>query len=70
MKAEYVREAIEICRDSHSTEVKFNHVPEDDIVSNAIPLVILNCCASVINKLVKAGFSLFLTDVGLEVQKY
>ena len=70
MKAVYITEAIEICRKHHSTALILNYVRENDIVSNAVPIVLTKASAATVQELQNAGFSLFLEEGGLHVEKF
>jgi len=69
MKTEHKSKAIEILTSNNSVEVKFN-VPINDSYSNVHEILITRCDASVIKKLVNEGFSLFMTDKGLDVENF
>lgn len=44
--------------------------PVEDSMSNVHQCLILECSASVIESLVKAGYSLFMSNKGLSVDKF
>jgi hypothetical protein len=69
MKAEYFSEAVEIITQSNSPKVSFR-VPVKDNYQNIHDILIHNSNASLINKLVDAGFLLSMCDKGLIVDKY
>jgi hypothetical protein len=70
MKAENFNEAIAICKSFHGTKLTINYVHENDQVSNAVPLVIHECCASVVDHLKTAKFTLSMGPAGLHVEDY
>lgn len=71
MKKENLLEALTICAKHHSTKLSLNHLRHGSShVPNAIPLVIHECCASVVNELKDAGFSLKMGKEGLHVDDY
>lgn len=69
MKPEHFAEALSLIQDSESIKVSFN-VPVNDNYSFCHDILIHNSNASIIEKLVKAGFSLSMCDKGLSVTKY
>ena len=61
MKIANLLQAIEIISKSHSTKVVINHVEPNGQVSKVLEsptLEIVDCCASVVENLKKAGFTL------------
>lgn len=62
-------QALTIITESGDISVQFN-TPVKDHMSNVYDILILRSNASVINKLIKAGFSLHMTAKGLAVDKY
>lgn len=71
MKAENLAKAIEICTENHSTKLSINLIPTGKSnVASQVPLVIHECCAAVVNKLIEAGFSLSMGIDGLHVADY
>jgi hypothetical protein len=71
MNNEHLFEALTICGQYHSTKLSLNHLRDGDSqVSNSIPLVIHECCASVINRLIEHKFTLSLGPEGLHVLDY
>ena len=71
MKPENLALAIKICAEHHSTKLSLNHIRHNNnSVSAAIPLVIHECCASVVDKLIKEKFSLSMGPEGLHVDDY
>ena len=69
MKAEFIAQAFGIISNSNSPKVSFN-VPVNDNYSNVYSILIHESNASLINELVKAGFSLSMTPKGLAVDKF
>ena len=69
LKENDLMNAIQICSGNHSTKITLNYV-HDGFVPNAWPLVIHNCCASVINELKDQGYSLSMHKGVLIVSKY
>lgn len=69
MKPEFFQEAISIISKSLSAKVSFN-VPISDNYSHVYQILIHNSNASLIDDLIKAGFSLSMNDKGLSVDKY
>lgn len=74
MKANDFLKAVEICSSNHSTGIVINQ-PKNGFVGDLgtlnFTLHITKCCASVVNKLIEAGYSLSMTEgVGLSVDKY
>lgn len=69
MKSGYITEAIGIISKSNSIKVSFN-VPVNDNYSHTYAILIHESNASVINQLVKAGFSLSMNPKGLVVDKF
>ena len=69
MKAEHFQEAISIITASGTSTVSFN-TPIDSHVAHTYPILIHKSNATLINRLVKEGFSLSMTDKGLSVDKY
>jgi hypothetical protein len=71
MKPENLKVALQICAEHHSSKLSINHLRHDSSqVSDAIPLVIHECCASVINKLIDCKFTLSMGKEGLHVSDY
>lgn len=72
MTREQFNEAMDILVRHHTTKVSIN-LPENNFVGpigeSKFRLHINKCCASVINKLVGAGFMLSMTADGLEVDR-
>lgn len=69
MKAVNKAKAIEIISASNSIKVSFN-VPINDNYSHTHDILIHKSNADVINKLVKAGFSLSMCDKGLTIDDF
>lgn len=69
MKPKHFQEALEIITSSNQIKVSFN-TPVHDNYSNVYEILIHESNASVITKLVNAGFSLNMTPKGLSVTKY
>lgn len=69
MKAEDFQEAINIITNSGASTVSFN-VPVNDNVSHIYEILIHKSNATLINRLIHAGFSLSMNDKGLSVTKY
>ena len=69
MKSEFFQEAISIISKSNSPKVSFN-VPVNDNYSQVHQILIHNSNASLIDELIKAGFSLSMCDKGLSVDRY
>lgn len=69
MKAEDFNEAISIVTTNNRIKISFN-TPVNDSYSNVYQILIHESNASVINKLVSAGFSLSMCEKGLIVDKY
>lgn len=69
MNAENKLEALRIISASSSIKVSFN-VPVHDNYSNCYDILIHESNATVINDLIKAGFSLSMSPKGLSVNKY
>jgi hypothetical protein len=63
------QKAIAIISVQNSVEVSFN-VPVTDNYSNCYDILIHKSNATTINDLIKAGFSLSMSDKGLSVNKY
>jgi hypothetical protein len=61
--------AIEIITKSNSVNVSFN-VPVEDNYSNTHSILIHRCNANLIKLLIEDGFSLFMSDKGLSVDKF
>jgi len=61
--------AIEIISASNNVSVSFN-VPVSDNFSNVHQILITRSSAAVVRDLVEAGFSLFMTDKGLSIEKF
>jgi hypothetical protein len=73
MNANDFTQAIQIISKNHSTEVIINHVEPNGQVSPVLasPTIhIKTCCASVINNLKDAGFSLSMQNGMLSVTKF
>lgn len=62
-------EALRIISTSNSIKVSFN-VPVEDNYSNCYDILIHESNATVINDLIKAGFSLSMSPKGLSVNKH
>lgn len=62
-------QALTIITESTDIAVQFN-VPVNGHMSNVYEILIMRSNATVINKLIKAGFSLHMTEKGLSVNKY
>jgi hypothetical protein len=69
MKAEHKNKALEILTSNNSTGVIFN-VPINDNRTNVYEILITRCNASTIKELVSEGFSLFMTEKGLQVENF
>jgi hypothetical protein len=61
-------QAIQIIANSNSPKVSFN-VPVTDSYTNTYHILIHESNASLINKLVENGYSLYMTPKGLSVNK-
>lgn len=61
--------AIGIIAGSNSVSVSFN-VPVTNNYSSTYKILIHECNATLINELVKAGYSLFMTNKGLSIDKF
>jgi len=62
-------QAIDIISRQNSVQVSFN-VPVTDNYSNCYDILIHKSNATTINDLIKAGFSLSMSDKGLSVNKH
>lgn len=69
MKPEFKAQAIDIISKSVSAKVSFN-VPVDNNYSNVHDILIHESNATLINELVKAGFSLFPGPKGISIDKF
>lgn len=69
MTNEIRTKAIDLISKSLSCKVSFN-VPINDNYSNAYQILIHESNASLINELIKEGYSLFMTSKGLSVDKF
>ena len=69
MKPEHLADAICIISKSNSIKVSFNVLVNDNY-SHTYAILIHESNASVINQLVKAGFSLSMNPKGLAVDKF
>lgn len=69
MKPEFFAEAIAIIQNSESVKVSFN-VPVRDNYGCCHDILIHNSNGTLIDQLVKAGFSLSMCDKGLSVTRY
>jgi hypothetical protein len=69
MKTEDLKKAVEIILKNGSPMVSFN-VPVTDSCLNTYNILIHKSNASLINELVKSGFSLSMCNKGLIVDKY
>lgn len=69
MSPENKAKAIDLITNSNQAQAIFN-VPVTDSYSNVHDIVVKNCNANLINKLIKAGFSLSMNSKGLIVDKY
>lgn len=69
MKEKNLMEALKICANHHSTKLTLNYLMDSN-VSSAVPLVIHECCAAVVNELKAADFSLSMSKGGLHVADY
>lgn len=69
MKSEHFQEALVILTTNYAINVSFNE-PIENHVSRVHTILIHRSNATVIKKLVEAGFSLNMTDKGLAVDKY
>lgn len=67
MKKVNLLRVIELASMQHSTKLTINQVRPNDVVSNAIPVVIHNCVPALINNLKDEGFMLSMVDDGLHV---
>ncbi len=70
MKTKNFVEAMNIIADHHSTEIEINPVKENEQVDLSNRIVITGCCASVITKLIDAGFSLSIDEGKLSIDDY
>jgi len=71
LKTNNLTEALAILAKHHTSRITLNHIRHNDkFVPNAIPLVIHECCAAVINELIEAGFSLSMGKEGMHVDDY
>lgn len=73
MKAIDFLEAIKIISKNHSTKLVINHVEPNGQVSPVLEsptISITDCCASVINNLKDAGFSLSMQNGMTTVSKF
>jgi hypothetical protein len=68
MTQENFTKALEILTNNHAITVSFN-VPVDNDYTNTYAILIHKSNATVIRRLVEAGFSLSMTDKGLSVNK-
>lgn len=69
MKAEHFQEAISIITASGTSTVSFN-TTVDGHIAHTYPILIHKSNPALINRLVKEGFSLSMTDKGLSVDKF
>lgn len=70
MKPETLALAVKIIM-QHGTKVKVSfNVPVTDSYSNVHEILIHDCCAGLINVLVKNGYSLHLSEKGLSVTHF
>ena len=69
MNQEHKNKAIAILSKSNSVKVSFN-VPVTDSYHNVYEILIHESNASVINELIREGFSLSMNPKGLSVNKY
>lgn len=69
MKPSDKKQAIEIISNNNSCNVSFN-VPVKNNYSNVYDILLHETNASLINELIKAGFSLSMNKKGLAVDKY
>jgi len=73
MKVEDFLEAIKIISKKHSTKLEINHVEPNGQVSKFLEsptISITDCCASVINELKDAGYSLSMKDGKTILNRY
>jgi hypothetical protein len=69
MNAEYIKLATEIISESNSPKVSF-HVPVGDKYRYVYDILIHECNADLINKLIKSGYNLSMSKKGLVVNKF
>lgn len=69
MKTEDFEQALAIITTNNRIKVSFN-TPVEDNYSHVYPILIHESNASVIKKLVEAGFACSMTPKGLSVDKY
>jgi hypothetical protein len=73
MKKEAFLAALEIISGHHTTELAINKPMSDfvgDLGKSEFTIHITKSCATVVDKLVKAGYSLFMDKHGLNVHRY
>lgn len=69
MTDEHIAQAVKIIKASNSPKVSFN-VPVNDSYSNVHAILIHDCNAALINRLVAENFSLYMGSKGLSVDKF
>ena len=67
MRTTNLLKVIELAAAHHSTTLTINQVRPNDVVSNAIPVVIHDCVPALVDKLKDAGFLLSMSDGGMHV---
>ncbi|MBW6491000.1 MAG: hypothetical protein K0B15_07365 [Lentimicrobium sp.] len=70
MKEEDFLQAIKLIALYHSTEIEINHVPENGKVKIDNRITIKRCCAGLFSELVIKGYSLYVSNEGLIVNKF
>jgi hypothetical protein len=69
MKQQHLNLALELIAKSNSPKVSFN-VPINDSYSNVYDILIHESNATLIDQLIKNGFSLHMTKKGLSINNY